>query len=67
MTARARIAALEAAKAAATPPPAVDVIVGEAGETETECRQRLGIPDGDPAIFCAVTDMSTPRPLETPR
>lgn len=62
MSTRARLAALEAAHEAATPPPAVVVALGLPGESETECPQRLGIPDGDPAIFCAVRDHSTPRP-----
>lgn len=62
MTARARLAALEAAHAAATPPPAVPVVLGEVGETEHQVRQRLN-PPAD-ALVVTVRDLSTPRPLE---
>ena len=60
MTARRRLEALEAHRDAATPPPAVPVVLGEAGETEVQVRERLN-PPAD-AIVVTVRDLSTPRP-----
>lgn len=63
MTARRRLEALEAQREAATPPPAVPVVLGEVGETEVQVRERLN-PPAD-ALVVTVRDLSTPRPEET--
>jgi hypothetical protein len=58
----ARLNRLSAALDARTPPVAVPVIVGELNESESACRERLGVTEGTGAIFVSVADQSTPRP-----
>lgn len=60
MSARDRLARLERAHEAATPPPAVTVVLGDPGETVKQVRERLNLPAD--ALVVTVSDQSTPRP-----